>query len=71
MGLWIGRGEGIEMQLLQDGAPLPYSEAQALEVFARPEITLRLDLGLGAASVSFWTCDLTHEYVTINADYHT
>jgi len=69
--LWIGGGGDSEIQLVQDGAPLPYSEAQALEVFAGPEITLRLDLGLGAASVSFWTCDLTHDYVTINAEYHT
>ena len=69
--LWIGGGGDSEIQLVQDGAPLPYSEAQALEVFAEPEITLRLDLGLGAAGVSFWTCDLTQGYVAINASYRT
>ncbi len=71
LGLWIGRGEDIELQLVQDGAPLPYSEAKAAEVFRSPEIIVRLDLGLGEASVTIWTCDLTHEYVFINAEYHT
>ncbi len=71
LGLWIGRGEDIELQLVQDGAPLPYSEAKAAEVFRSPEIIVRLDLGLGEASVTIWTCDLTHEYVSINAEYHT
>jgi glutamate N-acetyltransferase/amino-acid N-acetyltransferase len=71
LGLWIGRGEDIELQLVQDGAPLPYSEAKALEVFRSPEIIVRLDLGLGEASATIWTCDLTQEYVSINAEYHT
>ena len=71
LGLWIGRGKDIELQLLQEGAPIPYSEAKALEVFRAPEITVLLDLGLGEASATIWTCDLTHEYVSINAEYHT
>ena len=71
LGLWIGRGKDIELQLLQEGAPIPYSEAKALEVFRAPEITVRLDLGLGEASATIWTCDLTQEYVSINAEYHT
>jgi len=69
--LWIGGGGDSEIQLVPDGAPLPYSEAQAHKVFRAPEITVRLDLGLGGASATIWTCDLTHEYVTINAEYHT
>ena len=38
---------------------------------AGKEVILRLDLGLGAASGSVWTCDLSKEYVAINADYTT
>lgn len=34
-------------------------------------ITIRLELGLGDSKDTVWTCDLSHEYVTINADYHT
>ena len=59
------------MQLVRDGTHLPYREQSAVEVFASPEMTLRLDLGMGAASVTIWTCDLTHDYVTINAEYRT
>lgn len=35
------------------------------------EINIRLELGLGSAVDTVWTCDLSHEYVTINAEYHT
>ena len=35
------------------------------------EITVRVDLGRGIASDTVWTCDLSHEYVTINADYRS
>ena len=48
-----------------------YCDADGMAVFARPEFTLRVDLGLGAASARVWTGDLTHEYITINAEYRT
>ena len=35
------------------------------------DITIRLELGLGNCSDTVWTCDLSHEYITINAEYHT
>jgi glutamate N-acetyltransferase/amino-acid N-acetyltransferase len=35
------------------------------------EITTRVTLGRGNASATVWTCDLSHEYVTINADYRS
>jgi glutamate N-acetyltransferase/amino-acid N-acetyltransferase len=71
LALWIGRGQDVEMQLVQDGTPLTYSEAKAIGVFTSPELTVQLDLGLGTASITIWTCDLTHDYVTINAEYRT
>jgi len=37
----------------------------------RSEINIRLELGLGNCTDTVWTCDLSHEYVTINAEYHT
>ena len=37
----------------------------------QPEITVRVNLGRGAASETVWTCDLSHEYVSINADYRS
>ncbi|MBF2755302.1 MAG: bifunctional glutamate N-acetyltransferase/amino-acid acetyltransferase ArgJ [Gammaproteobacteria bacterium AqS3] len=48
-----------------------YSEAAATAVMARPEYTLRIDLGCGAAAERFWFSDLSHDYIRINADYRT
>ncbi|MBA3943131.1 MAG: bifunctional glutamate N-acetyltransferase/amino-acid acetyltransferase ArgJ [Herpetosiphonaceae bacterium] len=60
-----------QLQLLADGAPLPYEEADAHATLAKPEVTITLDLGLGDEAATVWTCDLSHEYVSINADYRT
>jgi glutamate N-acetyltransferase/amino-acid N-acetyltransferase len=35
------------------------------------EINIEVDVGVGAGVASVWTCDLTHGYITINADYRT
>jgi glutamate N-acetyltransferase/amino-acid N-acetyltransferase len=35
------------------------------------EIEIRVDLGLGAGQATVWTCDLTHDYISINADYRS
>ncbi len=69
--LWIKSGEGPGLQLVRGGEAAPYSEERAQELFAGGEIELRLDLGQGEAAATVWTCDLTHEYVTINAAYRT
>ena len=47
------------------------SENKAAAVFNKSEIHIHLGLGQGSADVTVWTCDLTHDYVTINADYRT
>lgn len=48
-----------------------FDSAEALEVLAREEYDLEVSLGRGPAGCSIWVSDLGHEYVTINADYHT
>jgi glutamate N-acetyltransferase/amino-acid N-acetyltransferase len=48
-----------------------YREEDGQRVMSRSEITVRVVLGRGAASATVWTCDLSHEYVTINAEYRT
>ncbi|UNK04431.1 bifunctional glutamate N-acetyltransferase/amino-acid acetyltransferase ArgJ [Psychrobacter raelei] len=48
-----------------------YSEAQGQAVMSRPEITIHIDLGMGSATDTVYTCDLSHEYVSINADYRS
>ena len=53
------------------GRTVPFDEEEALRRFERPEIDIDVDLGAGEASTTVWTCDFSHEYVTINGDYRT
>jgi glutamate N-acetyltransferase/amino-acid N-acetyltransferase len=48
-----------------------YQEADGQRVMQQSEITVRVELGRGDAAATIWTCDLSHEYVTINADYRS
>lgn len=58
--------------LYADGRPHPECEPQAHRHLAdETEVTLGIDLARGRASAEVWTCDLTREYVTINAEYRT
>lgn len=70
MALWICAGEA-ELQLVRGGTPLNFNEADAELIFAQSELAIRLDLGVGSGVAIVWTCDLTHDYVSINADYRT
>lgn len=63
--------KSAELQLVANGTPLAYSEAQATEIFRLPEIDVRMELQLGQGSATVWTCDLSYEYVKINGDYRT
>lgn len=48
-----------------------YREEDGQRVMRQAEITVRVDLGRGTASDTVWTCDFSHDYVTINADYRS
>jgi glutamate N-acetyltransferase/amino-acid N-acetyltransferase len=48
-----------------------YQEADGQRVMKQSEITVRVRLGRGAEAATIWTCDLSHDYVTINADYRS
>ena len=48
-----------------------YREAQGQHVMKQAEITIRVDLHRGPAHATVWTCDLSHDYVSINADYRS
>ena len=69
--LWIGASTGEPLQLVQHGAPCDYQETKAAQIFACSDFNIHLDLGCGRAATTVWTGDLTHEYVSINADYRT
>lgn len=53
------------------GRAADYTEEQGQAVMGRDEITIRVDLARGTARVRIWTCDLSYDYVRINADYRT
>lgn len=48
-----------------------YREEDGAAQMSRNEITIKVDLGLAAGKCTVWTCDLTHQYITINADYRS
>jgi len=75
-GLWIAAGAegdhaGSPLQLVAAGRPVAYSEAEASAIFAGKEIAVMADLGLGAGEATVWTCDLSHDYISINGHYRT
>ena len=53
------------------GRRAEYREEDGQRVMAQSEITVRVQLGRGDAAATVWTCDLSHEYVSINADYRS
>jgi glutamate N-acetyltransferase/amino-acid N-acetyltransferase len=67
--LWFGGADDV--QLLERGLPLAFDDARASALLREDPAVLRLDLGLGDAAAVVWTCDLSAEYVRINADYTT
>ena len=69
--LWFAGDGGQPLQVVANGAPLTYSEAEAAAIFACADLDVRLDLGAGGAKAAVWTSDLTHDYVTLNAHYRT
>jgi glutamate N-acetyltransferase/amino-acid N-acetyltransferase len=68
---------GIDLYLddvhvaIQGGRNPSYREEDGQRVMKQSEITVRVVLGRGTAADTVWTCDFSHEYVTINADYRS
>jgi len=61
-----------EVAICAAGAVAPgFDEARAAQVMQQPAYTIAVDLGAGDAAARYLACDLSHEYVTINADYRT
>lgn len=67
LAIWFG-----DIRVAVEGERDPdYCEEAASAVMRQDEITIRVDLGLGAGQATVWTCDLTKEYVAINGDYRS
>ena len=59
------------LELFKNGRGSAFSEGEAKKIFARDEIKVVLDLGLGNKSFNYWTSDLSIDYVKINASYRS
>lgn len=64
--LYIG-----DQQVCRQGAACPFDAARAHRSMSEPAYEIRVALGLGSTTLEFLSCDLTAEYVSINADYNT
>jgi glutamate N-acetyltransferase/amino-acid N-acetyltransferase len=66
MKLWFG-----DVNVFANGMPTDFDEAASTRAIAGRDVFIRLDLGQGEAHTTVWTCDLSHDYVTINGKYRT
>ena len=57
--------------IFKDGVAADYSEEEATKILSEPEVTVLADMKSGAACATAWGCDLTYDYVKINADYRS
>jgi len=64
--IWID-----DVQVMQGGMPADFEEAEVAACMQKPEFRIRLRVGAGSGVAEYWTSDLSHKYVEINADYRT
>ncbi len=60
-----------DVPLFAAGVPLPFDAAAVSAALRAPEVRIHLELGAGSGEATAWGCDLSPEYVHINADYTT
>lgn len=59
------------MKLVENGMATDYSEEEATKILSEPEVTVIADIKAGNVTAAAWGCDLTYDYVKINADYRS
>ena len=57
--------------IVENGVATGYSEDYATKILSEDAVTVTCDMKMGEAKATAWGCDLTHEYVSINADYRS
>lgn len=68
--IWFESRDG-KLQIVKDGTATDYSEEEATKILSAPEVTAIADLKAGRETATAWGCDLTYDYVKINADYRS
>jgi len=70
--LWLlDKDGGKAIKLVEDGVPSDYDEPDAISLMEGDEWGIHIDLGAGQFETTVWTCDLSHDYVSINGHYRT
>ena len=64
-------GENGRIQIYKDGMATDYSEEEATKILSEPEVRVVVDMKMGDQEACAWGCDLTYDYVKINADYRS
>lgn len=59
------------IQIYKNGSAADYSEEEATKILSDEEVTILADMHMGSATAAAWGCDLSYEYVKINADYRS
>ena len=59
------------IKIIENGVSTGYSEEEATKILSEPEVTAIADVKMGTAEATAWGCDLTYDYVKINADYRS
>ena len=60
-----------KLKIIENGVDTGYNEEEATKILSEKEITAIADIKMGSAAATAWGCDLTHEYININADYRS
>ena len=60
-----------KLQIIENGVAVDYSEEEASKILSEPHVTAIANIKMGAATATAWGCDLTYDYVKINADYRS
>ena len=60
-----------KLKIIENGVALDYSEEEATRILSEPEVTAVADVKMGDQTATAWGCDLTFDYVKINADYRS
>ena len=60
-----------KIQITKDSVAIAYSEEEATKILSEEAVTAIVDMKMGEASATAWGCDLTYDYVKINADYRS
>ncbi len=68
--LWF-ESEAGKAVVYSQGSPAAYSEEEATKILSAPEVTVVADMHMGNAQATAWGCDLSYDYVKINADYRS